>query len=113
MEVITALEAFGALSNETRLWVFRLLVQAGPQGMSAGDIADHLSARQNTMSSHLKLLQQSGLIQSRRDGRSVIYSAHYDTVRQLIVFLMQDCCAGNQAVCRPIADSLARTVPAT
>ena len=59
----------------------------------------------------LVLLQQSGLIQSRRDGRSVIYSADYDTVRQLIVFLMQDCCAGNQAVCRPIAESLAQSAP--
>jgi len=109
MEVITALDAFSALSNETRLWVFRLLVQAGPEGLSAGDIADHLSARQNTMSSHLKLLHQSGLINSRRDGRSVIYSADYDSVRQLIVFLMDDCCAGNRAVCQPVAESLAKT----
>lgn len=108
MEVITALDAFSALSNETRLWVFRLLVQAGPEGLSAGDIADHLSARQNTMSSHLKLLHQSGLINSRRDGRSVIYSADYNTVRQLIVFLMDDCCAGNRAVCQPVAESLAK-----
>ncbi len=106
MEVLTALDAFSALSNETRLWVLRLLVQADSQGMSAGEIADHLGARQNTMSSHLKSLQQSGLIRSRRDGRSVIYSADYDTIQQLILFLMLDCCAGNPAVCRPIADSL-------
>ena len=109
MEVITALDAFSALSNETRLWVFRLLVQSGPEGLSAGDIADHLSVRQNTMSSHLKLLHQSGLINSRRDGRSVIYSPEYDTVRQLIVFLMDDCCAGNRAVCQPVAESLAKS----
>ena len=110
MEVLTALDAFSALSNETRLWVFRLLVQAGPEGMSAGEIADNLSARQNTMSSHLRLLHQSGLINSRRDGRSVIYSADYETVRKLIVFLMNDCCAGNKAVCQPVAESLAQTV---
>jgi DNA-binding transcriptional ArsR family regulator len=108
MDVINALEAFSALSHETRLWVFRLLVQAGPEGLSAGDIADHLSARQNTMSSHLKLLHQSGLIDSRREGRSVIYSADYDTMRELIVFLMYDCCAGEKAVCKPVAESLAQ-----
>ena len=110
MEVSIALEAFSALANETRLWVFRLLVQAGPEGLSAGEIADNLGARQNTMSSHLRLLHQSGLINSRRDGRSVIYSADYDTVRKLIVFLMEDCCAGNKAVCQPVAESLAQAV---
>lgn len=108
MEVTNALEAFAALSHETRLWAFRLLVQAGPEGLSAGDIAENLSARQNTMSSHLKLLHQSGLIDSRREGRSVIYSADYDTVRELIVFLMHDCCAGERAVCKPVAESLAQ-----
>lgn len=89
MDVDNALEAFSALSHETRLWVFRLLVQAGPEGLSAGEIADRLSARQNTMSSHLKLLHQSGLIDSRRQGRRVIYSANDDTVRELIVFLQE------------------------
>ncbi len=89
MDVVNALEAFSALSHETRLWVFRLLVQAGPEGLSAGEIADRLSARQNTMSSHLKLLHQSGLIDSRRQGRRVIYSANDDTVRELIVFLQE------------------------
>ncbi len=89
MEVSNALETFSALSHETRLWVFRLLVQAGPEGLSAGEIAERLSARQNTMSSHLKLLHQSGLIDSRRAGRSVIYSANDGTVRELIVFLQE------------------------
>lgn len=89
MDVDNALETFSALSHETRLWVFRLLVQAGPEGLSAGEIADRLSARQNTMSSHLKLLHQSGLIDSRRQGRRVIYSANDDTVRELIVFLQE------------------------
>jgi ArsR family transcriptional regulator, arsenate/arsenite/antimonite-responsive transcriptional repressor len=106
MEITTALDVLTALSNETRLWAFRLVVQAGSEGLSAGDIADNLNARQNTMSSHLRLLQQSGLIRSRRDGRSVIYSVNYDTVRQLVVFLMLECCAGNTAVCQPVADSL-------
>lgn len=109
MELLNALESLSALSHETRLWVFRLLVQAGPGGLPAGDIADRLSARQNTMSSHLRQLHQAGLIDSRRDGRKVIYNANYDTARELIVFLMDDCCAGNQAVCKPVAESLAKS----
>lgn len=109
MDLLNALESLSALSHETRLWVFRLLVQAGPGGMSAGDIADRLSARQNTMSSHLRQLHQAGLIGSRRDGRKVIYNANYDTARALILFLMDDCCAGNQAVCKPVAESLAQS----
>jgi len=109
MDLSTALESLSALSHETRLWVFRLLVQAGPGGLPAGDIADRLSARQNTMSSHLRQLHQAGLIDARRDGRKVIYNANYDTARELIVFLMDDCCAGNQAVCKPVAESLAQS----
>jgi DNA-binding transcriptional ArsR family regulator len=103
MDVEIALEAFAALSQETRLWAFRLLVQAGPAGLSAGDVADALGSRQNTMSSHLKSLSSSGLIDSRREGRNVIYSANYNTVRSLVLFLMEDCCAGNAGVCQPIA----------
>ena len=107
MDVELALEALSALSHETRLWVFRLLVQAGPDGLAAGEIAEALGSRQNTMSSHLKILAQAELIESRRRGRSIIYNANYDTVRELVLFLMEDCCAGNKAVCRPVAESLA------
>ena len=107
MDVELALEALSALSHETRLWVFRLLVQAGPQGLPAGEIAEALGSRQNTMSSHLKTLAMAALIDSERDGRSVVYKANYETVRELVLFLMQDCCAGNSAVCRPVAESLA------
>ena len=107
MDVDLALEALSALSHETRLWVFRLLVQAGPEGLPAGEIAEALGSRQNTMSSHLKTLATAELIDSQRDGRSIRYQANYDTVRQLVLFLMEDCCAGNNAVCRPVAESLA------
>ncbi len=107
MDVIVALEALAALSNETRLWVFRLLVQAGPEGMTAGEISEHLSSRQNTMSSHLKLLSQAGLVKSHREGRHVRYRADYDTIKSLILFLMEDCCQGKAEVCRPVAESLA------
>ena len=107
MDVMIALEALSALSHETRLWAFRLLVQAGPEGLTAGSIAEGLGSRQNTMSSHLKALAMATLIDSERDGRSVVYKANYDTVRELVLFLMEDCCAGNNAVCRPVAESLA------
>jgi len=106
MDVELAVEALSALSHETRLWAFRLLVQAGPQGLPAGEIADALGSRQNTMSSHLKILAAAGLIDSQRDGRSVVFKANYDTVRELVLFLLEDCCAGNNAVCRPVAESL-------
>ncbi len=107
MDVELALEALSALSHETRLWVFRLLVQAGPQGLPAGEIAEALGSRQNTMSSHLKTLAMAALIDSERDGKRVVYKANYETVRELVLFLMQDCCAGNNAVRRPVAESLA------
>ena len=107
MDVQFALEALSALSHETRLWAFRLLVQAGPGGLAAGEIAEALGSRQNTMSSHLKILAAAELIESQRDGRSILFKANYDTVRGLVLFLMEDCCAGNSAVCQPVADSLA------
>lgn len=101
------MQAFEALSQETRLSVVRLLVQAGTNGLPAGEIAARLDCRQNTMSTHLKLLNSAGLISSRREGRCIIYSADFATVRELVLFLMEDCCAGNAAVCRPVAESLA------
>jgi len=109
MDINTALEALTGLSQATRLLTFRLLVQAGPDGLSAGNIAKRLQSRQNTMSSHLKQLNQAGLINARREGRNMIYSANYDTVRGLILYLMEDCCAGNKAVCQPVAESLAKS----
>jgi DNA-binding transcriptional ArsR family regulator len=108
MDVSAALRTLDALSHETRLWAFRLLVQAGPVGLSAGDVAENLSIRQNTMSSHLKQLAAAGLIDSRRDGRSVFYRANYHTVQRLLVFLMEDCCGGHDAVRQPVAEYLAQ-----
>ncbi len=110
MEVQTATEAFGALSQETRLAVFRLLVEAGADGMPAGDIARHLGVPHNTMSTHLAILSRAGLVGSRRDGRSVIYAADYAGVRDLISFLLQDCCKGRPEVCAPL---LQAALPAT
>jgi len=106
MEISDAVESLDALAHETRLGVFRLLVQAGPQGMPAGNIAGRLGALQNTMSSHLAKLERAGLIDSRREGRQVIYSTNFQSLSALIVYLMEDCCAKNAALCDPIVASV-------
>ena len=103
MEKTTAIAALGALAHEGRLDVFRLLVQAGPEGMAAGEIARATGAVQSTLSANLAVLTRAGLIASRRDGRSIIYTAGYDQMRELLSFLMEDCCAGKPEICAPLA----------
>jgi DNA-binding transcriptional ArsR family regulator len=109
MDMMAALMAFDALSQDSRLAAFRLLVEAGPAGLPAGLVAEQLESRQNTMSSHLKQLHQAGLVDAERDGRNIVYRANYQTVRDLIVFLMDDCCGGNSEVCAPFMSSAARS----
>jgi DNA-binding transcriptional ArsR family regulator len=104
MQLPTAVEALSALAHGHRLAVFRLLVRAGADGMAAGDIAREVGVLPNTLSTHLTILSHAGLIQSRRDGRSVIYSADYDGMRALLGFLVADCCAGRPEICAPLAD---------
>lgn len=94
MEIQTVLTAFAALSQESRLKVFRLLVQRGAEGLAAGTIASQLGITPATMSHHLEQLSQASLVSSRREGRSIIYSANYDTMQNLINFLLENCCAG-------------------
>ncbi len=106
MEIYDAVEALEALAHGTRLSVFRLLVQAGPDGMSAGDIAKALEARQNTMSSHLHKLSRAGIVASERDGRHIIYRADFDAVAQLIRYLVEDCCGSSEEVCGPVVASI-------
>lgn len=106
MEMLNAVEALEALAHETRLSVFRLLVKAGPDGLSAGEIADQLDALQNTMSSHLHKLSRAGIVTNERDGRHIIYRADFDAVGQLILYLLEDCCGGSEQVCRPIVASI-------
>lgn len=96
MEIQSVLNAFGALSQESRLKVFRLLVQRGKEGLAAGTIASELGITPATMSHHLEQLSQAGLLASRRDGRSIIYSANYDTMQNLINFLLENCCEGDE-----------------
>lgn len=98
MEKTEALDAFSALSQEGRLDVFRLLVRAGPEGLAAGKVAEAAGRAANTLSAQLNILSQAGLIESRREGRSVIYSACFDRVSALIVYLIEDCCAGESCV---------------
>ena len=106
MDIKIAVEALGALAHETRLGVFRLLVRAGPEGLSAGDIAGQLDALQNTMSSHLQKLSRAGIVTSEREGRHIIYRADFDAVGSLLLYLVEDCCGGSPEVCKPIAASI-------
>ncbi len=102
-----ALAAFAALGQETRLRAVRRLVRAGPAGMSAGDLALALDARQNTLSTNLSVLLQAGLVRNERQGRSIRYFADLNGLRGLLGFLVEDCCDGRPELCRPLLDSLA------
>jgi DNA-binding transcriptional ArsR family regulator len=94
-----AISALGALAQETRLAVFRLLVKACPDGVSAGDIADAVDATPSTLSHHLSLLERAGLVTSRRVGRMLFYATDYAGTRALLSFLMEDCCQGRAELC--------------
>lgn len=107
MDKIDALSAFAALSQPTRLDVFRLLIKAGSHGLLAGEISEVLDIRQNTMSAHLTILVQAGLLKNRREGRTIRYHADHKGLRGLLAFLMEDCCGGNPELCKPILDELA------
>lgn len=104
MELSTAVKGLSALAQDARLSVFRLLVQAGPAGMAAGDIARTLGVTPNTLSAQLNLLANAGLVRSRRRGRSIIYSAEYETMSRLLVFLTDDCCQRRAEICEPLAE---------
>ena len=103
MELNTAVRRLSALAQESRLAVFRLLIKAGPCGLPAGEIARTLEIPPNTLSAQLTVLSNAGLVTSRRDGRSIIYAAGYDSMSELLVYLMEDCCQGHPEVCAPLA----------
>jgi DNA-binding transcriptional ArsR family regulator len=102
-----ALDAFGALSQATRLQMIRTLVVAGPQGLPAGAISEAVGTSSSSASFHLSHLERAGLVQSRREARSIIYSANYDGLSALVQFLMRDCCQGHPEVCAPAAQTAA------
>lgn len=99
MEIKSAVEALGALAQETRLAVFRLLVQAGPNGLRAGEIAHRVAVPPATLSFHLKELARAGLITARRESRQIFYAADFAGMRDLLAFLTEDCCGGHPEVC--------------
>ncbi len=103
MEIQTAAAGLSALAHEGRLAIFRLLVTAGPEGVAAGDIARHVASPPSTTTANLNVLSQAGLIASRRDGRSILYSANFGVMTDLLDFLVQDCCGGRPEICAPLS----------
>lgn len=101
MKVGAAVEALAALAQESRLAVFRLLVQAGHDGMAAGALGEKLGIPPATLSFHLKTLSHAKLVRSRNEGRFVIYSASYPEMDKLVQYLTENCCAGDAAQCAP------------
>jgi DNA-binding transcriptional ArsR family regulator len=101
MKQSDALTALAALAQENRLDVFRLLVQAGPEGMPAGSVATALKLAPNTLTFHFDRLREAGLVTVRRDGRSMIYAARYETMDALLGYLTENCCQGRPEQCAP------------
>jgi ArsR family transcriptional regulator len=99
MEMSDAVAALGALAQDHRLAVFRLLVQAGPDGMPAGQVAAALDLAPNTLTFHFDRLRSAGLVTVRRYGRSMIYAAKFEAMNSLLAFLTENCCAGDSDAC--------------
>jgi len=111
MDQVRAIAALGALAQETRLALFRLLVATGPAGLSAGIIADRLGVAPSSLSFHLQQLVHAGLITQRRLSRQMIYSAEYGTMNELLLYLTENCCGGQSCgpICRPAR--MSKTAP--
>ncbi|MBD8652974.1 MULTISPECIES: helix-turn-helix transcriptional regulator [Rhizobium/Agrobacterium group] len=111
MESEVAILALAALAQPTRLEAFRLLVRHEPDGLPAGDIARALAVPQNTMSAHLNILSRAGLVSSQRQSRVVTYRVEMETLRELVLFLLKDCCGGNAELCAPLIAELTPCCP--
>lgn len=96
-----ALDAFAALSQATRLRMVRALVVAGPEGLAAGAVGDAVGASSSSASFHLAHLERAGLVRSRRESRSIVYTSSYEGLAGLVEFLMRDCCQGHPEICAP------------
>lgn len=110
MKTKAAIGALAALAQDSRLAVFRLLVQVGPVGMAATKIAEQLNLPTSSLSFHLKELTHASLIVPRQDGRFVIYSANFTTMNALVAFLTENCCGGNP--CSPVLEKTCASAPA-
>ena len=106
MDTSEATNAFAALSQTTRLDVFRMLIKAGDSGLLSGEMGELLDVKQNTMSTNLNILLRAGLIRNEREGRSVRYFADMNGIGNLIDFLLQDCCGGAPEQCQPIVSTI-------
>jgi ArsR family transcriptional regulator len=111
MESEQAILALGALAQDTRLDVFRRLVQHEPDGIAAGELARLVAVPQNTMSSHLAILARAGLVTAERKSRSIIYRASLAAFQAVALFLLQDCCGGRAEICAPLIASLTPCCP--
>lgn len=112
MDTLSAVEGLSALAQPTRLETFRLLVKHEPAGLAAGDIARAAGVPQNTMSSHLRILAQAGLVSGERQSRSIVYRARLDRFRELTLYLIKDCCGGDPALCGPLIKDLTEAADA-
>jgi ArsR family transcriptional regulator, arsenate/arsenite/antimonite-responsive transcriptional repressor len=110
MDISSASFAFAALSQPVRLDVVRLLVSAGPDGLAAGEIADALGIKQNTMSANLAVLLRAGLITNERFARFIVYRANMEAMAELIGFMMKDCCGGKPELCAPALQSITHPI---
>lgn len=106
MEFETAAARLSALAHPGRLQAFRLLIQAGVMGLPAGEIARRLDVPPSSLSANLNILFHAGLVRSRRQGRSIVYTADYDRMAELLQFLVQDCCGGAPDICSPLSKAL-------
>jgi ArsR family transcriptional regulator len=103
MKKLDALAALAALAQDNRLDMYRLLVQAGPEGMPAGRVAEKLDLAPNTLTFHFDRLRDAGLVTVRREGRSMIYAARFETMNGLLAYLTENCCQGAAEACAPAA----------
>jgi DNA-binding transcriptional ArsR family regulator len=108
MNELDYVATLGALAHEHRLRVFRLLVREGPDGLSAGHIAAHLSLAPSSLSFHLGHLERTGLIRSRRQQRRIIYAADLDAMARLLSFLTEDCCGGHPEICSSLIPAVSK-----
>ncbi len=112
MDNIEVIAALAALAQPTRLETFRLLVKHEPDGLPQGELAGLIEVPQNTLSTHLAILSRAGLVSGERQSRSIIYRANLDQLREMMLFLVKDCCGGRADLCTPLVAELNCCTPA-